>query len=241
MVPGFCRGIPVPVNPVPLASGYLAWISVGVLPAGIRCPRAFIGQGEGLPVPARRPRKRAEAGCRSELAWSERHKSPLRELGDCDLAHQLATARLKRGGVCSRSPRARAQGFYWAKGRGCPCQLAGLASERRQDAEAKLAWSERRQDAEANVRRDGTGNPDPRKGLHQVPARRPRKRAKAGCRSEREARWHGQPRPTHDVTHANPYRAADFPCGQKPRILEGHRINTSSTQAGRSGSRSSSV
>ena len=66
-----------------------------------------------------------------------------------------------RGGVCSRSPRARAQGLLWGRGWGCPCYRAGLASKRRQDAEAQLAWSERRQDAGANVRRDGTGNPDP--------------------------------------------------------------------------------
>jgi hypothetical protein len=37
---------------------------------------------------------------------------------------------------------------------------AGLANQRRQDAEAQFAWSERRQDAEASVRRDGTGHPE---------------------------------------------------------------------------------
>ena len=72
-----------------------------------------------------------------------------------------------RGGVHSRSPRARALGLLWGRGRGCPWYRAGLASERRQDAVVQLAWSERRQDAVANVRRDGTGSPDPQKSLNQ--------------------------------------------------------------------------
>ena len=72
---------------------------------------------------------------------------------------------LAPGAFMRSSPRARARGLYGERGRGCPCYLAGLASKRRQDAEAKLAWSERRQDAVANVRRDGTGNPDPREDV----------------------------------------------------------------------------
>ena len=53
------------------------------------------------------------------------------------------------------------RGFYGGEGGVARDNRAGLASKRRQDAEAQLAWSERRQDAVANVRRDGTGNPDP--------------------------------------------------------------------------------
>ena len=56
-------------------------------------------------------------------------------------------------------------GFYKARGGVARANLDGLASKRRQDAEAQRARSERRQDAEANVRRDGTGNPDPPRTL----------------------------------------------------------------------------
>ena len=50
----------------------------------------------------------------------------------------------KRGGGRARSPRARAPGLLWGKGRGCPCYIAGLASEREAGCRSELARSERR-------------------------------------------------------------------------------------------------
>ena len=129
---------------------------------------------------ARSPRARAlgllcgrEERCTPEGPGVCRIEAPKRQLGDCDVAHSWAPPYKRsadfgrsgrQGGLCARSPRARALGLLCGRdhrGRGCPCYRAGLASERRQDAGAKLARSERRQDAGANVRRDGTGNPDP--------------------------------------------------------------------------------
>ena len=76
-------------------------------------------------------------------------------------------------------------------GRGCPCYRAGLASKRRQDAEAQLAWSERRQDAVATVRRDGTGNPDPLDVTRENPPLPPAPVVSTG----RE----GEPQPVEDL------------------------------------------
>ncbi len=74
-------------------------------------------------------------GAGSWGAWRVRHKSPQRELGDCDGAQNLVTARLKRGrrrgGFHSRSPRARARGFYGGEGGVARDNRAGLASKRR--------------------------------------------------------------------------------------------------------------
>ena len=64
------------------------------------------------------------------------NRSPQRELGDCDVAHRLKTARLKRwaawlrggkrDGVCARSPRARARGLY--EGLRPPCRIEALSA-----------------------------------------------------------------------------------------------------------------
>ena len=77
---------------------------------------------------ARNPRARAlgllcgrEEGCTPEGPGVCRIEAPKRELGDCDVAHSWAPPYKRgadfgrsgrRGGVRSRSPRARARGFY---------------------------------------------------------------------------------------------------------------------------------
>ena len=88
----------------------------------------------------------------------------------------------KRGGGRARSPRARARGFYGARGGVGRAISPALQASERQDAEASLHGVSAGQDA----------------------------------RSERPARWHGQPRPTrHDppaMTRGNPRSAAPSTC-----------------------------
>jgi hypothetical protein len=54
-------------------------------------PGAFMGAREGLPVLSSRPRKRAHVRIAILEGKAVRHTSPQRELGDCDVAHQLAS------------------------------------------------------------------------------------------------------------------------------------------------------
>jgi len=87
-----------------------------------------------------------EAGCRSELAWSERRAGcPERTSGEMTRATPTHPARCVE------------------------CYRAGLASEREAGCRSELAWSERR--AGCPERTSGeidTGNFDPRKRLHQL-------------------------------------------------------------------------
>jgi hypothetical protein len=83
------------------------------------------------------------------MAVPVRHKSPQRELGDCDITHQLAwlcrSMSCTPGGVESgvafvpAVPGLAPWGFYVGR-RGCPCYRAGLASEREAGCRSELAW-----------------------------------------------------------------------------------------------------
>ena len=122
-------------------------------------PGLLCGRGSGVGV-ARGNRaglaSEREAGCQSCSARALLHRSPQRELGDCDVAYQLGTARL-----------------------------------------------ERRQDAVANVRRDGTGNPEPLLSRRPHRPKLPRLAARA----------HARPRHTPEPIPAGPYRRHDGELG----------------------------
>jgi hypothetical protein len=68
-----------------------------------------------------------EKGCTPEGPGVCRIEAPKRELGDCDVAHSWAPPYKRsadfgrsgrQGGLCARSPRARARGFYAGERRG---------------------------------------------------------------------------------------------------------------------------
>ena len=111
---------------VPVLAG-----AVGILPAESARRRATVIQAPGRVLAARAnvadgQRRdgfpRASRGLSPFTACSA-IEAPERELGDCDVAKLLVAAKLKRGclfrggrrgGLRSRSPRARARGFYAA-------------------------------------------------------------------------------------------------------------------------------
>ena len=127
-------------------------------------------------------------------------------------------------------------GFYKAREGVARANLDGLASKRRQDAEAQRARSERRQDAEANVRRDGTGNPDPPrtllranlKGLSTA-SRRPLdglwSAAVSWQAGEPARRLRAAPPAESPVAFPARVRREDRGCGSRRRVLGrgGHR------------------
>ena len=104
-------------------------------------PGASMSQGSGLPVPSSRPVP---------------NRSPQRELGDCDVAHQLETAGLMRCRLSGKawaewhagwrlfpqSPGSRPGAFMWQRVRGgvARANLAGLASEREAGLPPCSAW-----------------------------------------------------------------------------------------------------
>ena len=87
----------------------------GLAPRGLYAARGGVARVSRAGLASER-----EAGCRSELAWSERRAGcPERTSGE--MARATPT-----------------------HARGCPCYRAGLASEREAGCRSELAWSERR-------------------------------------------------------------------------------------------------
>ena len=170
-----------------------------------------MGRGSGVGV------------ARAKRACVCHHRSPQRKLGDCDEAHHRTQPGSNgvvylvrhgwRGGICSRSPRARARGLYGGErqGSGLPVRSepASQASER-QDAEASLRGVSAGQDARSERPARWHGQPRPTQEVASSalsPALQASERQDAeaslrgvsegqDARSERPARWHGQPRPT---------------------------------------------
>ncbi len=139
--------------------------------AGLVCGR---GSGGGV-ARVIEPASQASAGQDANPVWHGRcgNKSPQRELGDCDVVHQREKSQARAGWQAGwpsypQSPGSRL-GAFMGKGKGLPVSIepASQASER-QDAEASLRGVSGGRMPVANVRRDGTGNPDPPRRWRQL-------------------------------------------------------------------------